>query len=255
MMDLTGRTAIVNGASRGIGRAIAIRFARAGANVVLSSRKQEAVDLVADEIRSADLAGGVASFQAHAGDGEQARLLMERTVQLFGPPDVLVNNAAANPYIGPLAGIDPSRAEKTFQVNQLGPVLWAGAALEAGLGRDRPGSIVNISSNGGLRIDPGIGFYNGTKAALIHLTRQLAFELGPHVRVNAIAPGLVKTDFARTIWETRGEAFAKVLPLRRIGEPDDIASAALFLASDESSWMTGQTIVVDGGAVITPTAT
>ena len=176
---------------------------------------------------------------------------MAETVARFGAVDILVNNAAANPYFGPMLGIDRSRADKTLAVNQLGPLWWSQAAHRQSMA-ERGGSIVNISSVGGLGPEPGIGWYNVTKAALLHITRQLAWELAPGVRVNAIAPGLVRTEFARALWEDNEARIASHIPLRRIGEPDDIATAALFLASDAAAWITGQVLVVDGGTTSQP---
>jgi NAD(P)-dependent dehydrogenase (short-subunit alcohol dehydrogenase family) len=148
--------------------------------------------------------------------------------------------------MGPLIDLDAARAEKTHRVNQWGPVMWTGLAVKAGLREG--GSVINVASTGGMGVTPGIAYYSGTKAALINLTRQLAAELAPKIRVNALAPGLVKTDFARALWEKNEAAIAKTMPLQRLGEPEDIANAAVFLASDAASWMTGQTMVIDGGA-------
>ena len=240
-LRLDGKAAIVTGASRGIGRAIAAAFAEAGASVVLSSRKQDALEEAA-----ATMKGTTFAFAANAGEREQAEACVQACVDRFGRVDILVNNAAANPYMGPLLGIDEGRAEKTHRVNQWGPVMWSALAVQAGMGGG--GSIINIASTGGLGVTPGIAYYSATKAALINITRQLAAELAPKIRVNALAPGLVKTDFARALWERNEEAIAKTMPLRRLGEPEDIAGAALFLASDVASWMTGQTVVIDGGA-------
>jgi len=240
-LRLDGKAAIVTGASRGIGRAIAAAFAEAGASVVLSSRKQDALEEAA-----ATMKGEVFAFAANAGERDQAEACVGACVERFGRVDILVNNAAANPYMGPLLGIDEERAAKTHKVNQWGPVMWSALVVQAGMGEG--GSIINIASTGGLGVTPGIAYYSSTKAALINITRQLAAELAPKIRVNALAPGLVKTDFARALWERNEEAIAKTMPLRRLGEPEDIAGAALFLASDVASWMTGQTIVIDGGA-------
>jgi NAD(P)-dependent dehydrogenase (short-subunit alcohol dehydrogenase family) len=157
-----------------------------------------------------------------------------------------VNNAATNPYYGPTLEVDEARFDKTFQVNLRGPLFWSQAAHRRAFA-ERPGVIVNIASVGGLRAEPGLGVYNLTKATMIHLTRQLASELGP-TRVVGIAPGLVKTDFASYLVENFGERLAASLPLRRLGEPQDIANLAVFLASDLASWMTGETYVIDGGA-------
>ena len=249
---LAGKTALVTGASRGIGRAIAFALAGEGANVVLSSRRQESLDKVAAEITAAHPSANVLAKAAHVGEPEQARACVDATVAAFGSLDVLVNNAGTNPYYGPLVDIDMPRAEKTVQVNQTSIVLWTQLAWHAAMS-ERGGTILNIASIGGLSTEPGIGYYNATKAAVIHLTRQFAAELAPRVRVNAIAPGVVRTQLARALWENFEPQLNASLPLGRIGEPDDIAAAALFLLGDDSAWITGQTLVVDGGAMIRST--
>ncbi len=241
---LDGKVALVTGASKGIGRAISAGFAASGAKVMLSSRKQEALDDAA-----ATMDGEVATFAAHAGDPDQAGACVAATVERFGAVDILVNNAATNPYFGPTIDIDPSRFDKTVEVNWRGPLMWTQKAWHASM-QERGGVVLNIASIGGLSVEPTIGVYNGTKAALIHLTRTLAAELAPGVRVNAIAPGLVKTDMARALWEPNEEAIARHMPLKRLGEPADIANAAVFLASDAASWITGTTTVIDGGALL-----
>lgn len=246
---LAGKTALVTGASRGIGKAIAFALAARGSNVVISSRKQDALDEVAGQIRTAHPAVQVLPKAAHAGSQEQAQACVDAAVAAFGGIDVLVNNAGTNPYFGPLVDIDMPRAEKTVQVNQLSIILWTQLAWRASMA-ERGGSIINIASIGGMATEPGIGFYNATKAAVLHLTRQFAAELAPQVRVNAIAPGIVRTHLARALWEGHEEALNATLPLGRIGEPEDIAHAAAFLAGDESSWMTGQALVIDGGALV-----
>jgi NAD(P)-dependent dehydrogenase (short-subunit alcohol dehydrogenase family) len=238
---LDGKVALITGASRGIGKAIAASYAAAGAKVMLSSRKQDALELAAKEMD-----GDVAVFAANAGDLDAAQACVAATVERFGGLDILVNNAAANPYFGATLGVDPSRYDKTFQVNLRGPVFWSQAAWEASM-KDKPGVILNMASVGGLRAEFGLGVYNITKAGLIHLTRQLASELGP-TRVVGIAPSLVKTDFASFLVENFGDKLEKSLPLRRLGEPQDVANLALFLASDLASWITGETYVIDGGA-------
>jgi NAD(P)-dependent dehydrogenase (short-subunit alcohol dehydrogenase family) len=248
-LRLDGKVALVTGGSRGIGRAIAARLAEAGANVMLSARRPEALAEAAASMEP--LAGDVTWHAANAGDPEAASRCVEATVERFGSLDVLVNNAATNPYYGPLMEIDRARADKTVQVNLDGALTWTQCAWKASMARTG-GSVINLSSIGGLSVEPGIGWYNVTKAALVHLTRQLASELGPGVRVNALAPGLVRTEFARALWETAGDAVAARLPLRRLGEPDDVARAALFLASDAASWITGHVLVVDGGALAMP---
>ncbi|GLW61932.1 3-ketoacyl-ACP reductase [Actinomadura rubrobrunea] len=248
---LEGKTALVTGASRGIGKAIAMALAAEGANVVLSSRKQDALDAVAEEIRAAHPGVGVLAKAAHVGDADQAAACVDAAVAEFGGLDVLVNNAGTNPYFGPMVDIDRARADKTVQVNQFAIVQWTSLAWKKSMS-ERGGAIVNIASVGGLATEHGIGYYNATKAAVIHLSRQFAMELAPKVRVNCIAPGLVKTHLARALWENNEEQISKYMPLGRIGEPEDIAGAAVFLASDAASWMTGQTIVVDGGSSIRP---
>jgi NAD(P)-dependent dehydrogenase (short-subunit alcohol dehydrogenase family) len=243
---LDEKVALVTGASRGIGEAIARTFAAAGASVMLSSRKREALDEVA-----ADIDGDVDVFAANAGEPEQAEACVAATVERFGSVDILVNNAATNPYFGPALGVDLPRYDKTMQVNLRGPLVWTQAAWAASM-KERGGVVLNMASLGGLVTEPLLGIYNVTKAGLIHLTRTLALDMAPGVRVNALAPGVVKTDFARALWEPGGDMLAASLPLGRIGLPDDIANAALFLCSDRSSWITGQVLVIDGGAMIRP---
>jgi NAD(P)-dependent dehydrogenase (short-subunit alcohol dehydrogenase family) len=251
MSGLTGKTALITGASRGIGKAIAFALAAQGANVVLSSRRQDALDEVAEELRTAQPGAKVLAKAAHVGDQEQAQACVNAAVDEFGGIEILVNNAGTNPYYGPLVDLDIPRAEKTVQVNQMSIVLWTGLVWKAAMSTTG-GSIINIASIGGLAPEIGIGYYNATKAAVIHLTRQFAMELAPTTRVNAIAPGVVRTHLARGLWENNEEHLNKALPLGRIGEPEDIAKAAVFLAGDDSSWMTGQTLVIDGGATIRP---
>ncbi len=243
---LDGKVALVTGASKGIGEAIARTLAEAGAAVMLSSRKQDALEAAA-----AGIGGETAVFAANAGDPEAAAACVQATIDAFGAVDILVNNAATNPYYGPAIDIDLPRYDKTFEVNLRGPLVWTQEAWKASM-QERGGTVINLASIGGMTVSEVIGIYDTTKAALIHLTKILATDLSPGVRVNAIAPGLVKTDFAKALWEPAEEQIAAHTPLGRLGVPQDIANAALFLASDLSSWMTGHTLVVDGGALITP---
>jgi NAD(P)-dependent dehydrogenase (short-subunit alcohol dehydrogenase family) len=240
-ISLDGKVALVTGASRGIGRAIASAMAEAGAKVMLTSRKLDALEQAAAEIDAE-----TAVFAANAGDVEAGRACVAATIERFGALDILVNNAATNPYFGPTLGVDEGRYDKTFEVNLRGPVFWTKAAHEAAFS-ERPGVVINIASVGGLRAEGALGVYNLTKAALIHLTRQLAGEIGP-TRVVGIAPGLVKTDFAAVLVDNFGDTLAARLPTGRLGEPSDIANLAVFLASDLASWITGETYVIDGGA-------
>jgi NAD(P)-dependent dehydrogenase (short-subunit alcohol dehydrogenase family) len=216
---------------------------------VVSSRKQDALDEVAKEIQAASPDVGVLAYAAHAGEEEQARACVDAVVAAFGSVDVLVSNAGTSPHFGPLIDIDEPRAAKTVQVNQYAVVIWARQAWRASM-QNNGGAIVNVASVGGVVTEHGIGYYNATKAAVIHLTKQLAMELAPGVRVNAVAPGIVRTHLARALWENHEEDIARLLPLRRIGEPDDIANAVVFLAGSTASWLTGHTMIVDGGSLI-----
>ncbi len=241
-LRLDGKVVLVTGASKGIGKAIATRCAEAGAKVLISSRKQEQLEAAA-----ASMPGEVAVFAANAGEPDQAAACVAACVQRFGGIDVLVNNAATNPYYGPLMGIDVGQAEKTMKVNQTGYLVWTQEAVRAGLGDGGGGAVLNIASIGGVSVETNLAWYNVTKAAEIHMTRHLAAELAPAVRVNAILPGIIRTDFSKQLWESNEELVAKHTPMQRVGEPDDVAKSALFLVSDAASWITGQTLIVDGG--------
>jgi hypothetical protein len=252
LFDLSGRTAIVTGSSRGIGRAIAEQMARQGANVVVSSRKQDACEDVASAInaRGEGRALAVAASIASKSDLEA---LVARTRKEFGQIDVLVCNAASNPYFGPMTEIADEQFEKILRNNVLSN-HWLIQLVSPEMRERRDGSIIIISSIGGYRGSPVIGAYNISKAADFQLARNYALEFGAdNVRVNCIAPGLIRTDFARALWEDEGNLAnaLKGTPLNRIGESEDIAGAAIFLASPAGRYVTGQSIIVDGGATVT----
>lgn len=237
--------AIVTGGSRGIGLEIARTFAASGAKVLIVSRKAEALEAAAKQIGH-----GCEWLAGNVGDPGLADAAVDRAIDRFGGLDILVNNAATNPYAGPTIDVDIARWDKTIAVNLTAPLIWTQAAWNKAM-KDNGGVVINIASVGGLMTSPIIGVYDMTKAALIHLTQQLGAELGPKVRVNAICPGLIKTDFARALWEGDGEAIiSESYPLKRLGETSDIANAAIYLASDASSWITGQHIVLDGGGLV-----
>ncbi len=250
---LDEKVALVTGASRGIGRAIALRLAQAGASVVVSSRKLEGVKSVADEITAAG--GRALAVQAHVGQTEDVQALVERTVETFGRVDIAINNAATNPHFGPLLTADEGQWDKILDTNAKGCFRVCKAVVPY-MEHEGAGKIINLASIAGLRPSPGMGIYGISKAAIIMLTQVLAVELGPaNIQVNAIAPGVIKTRFSQLLWQTPqiAQPMLAHLPLGRFGEPEDVAGLALYLASSASDYVTGAVFLVDGGMnVATP---
>ncbi|HEY3878719.1 MAG TPA: SDR family oxidoreductase [Trebonia sp.] len=247
MESLRERVAIVTGASRGIGLGIAAELVRHGARVCVTARGAEALAAAVTELGGPDVAIAV---PGKADDPAHQEEVVASTIKTFGRLDMLVNNTGINPVYGPVADTDLAAAAKMFAVNVLAPLAWTRRARDAWMG-EHGGSVVNVSSVAGLRPSPGIGMYGVTKAALIRLTTELAVELGPRIRVNAVAPAVVKTKFATALYEGREEEVSSAYPLKRLGMPDDIAGAVAFLLSDQASWITGQTLVLDGGVTLT----
>jgi NAD(P)-dependent dehydrogenase (short-subunit alcohol dehydrogenase family) len=250
LFSLAGKVAIITGASRGIGAAIARAYAEAGAAVVLASRKQAALDAVAAEITAAGRQA--IAVATHTGDEDAVRALVARAEETFGGVDILVNNAATNPHFGPLLAAEDSHWDKTFDVNVKGYMRMVRACVP--LMRQRGGGkIINLASIAGLQPQPGMGVYCASKAAVLMLTQALAVELAPdNIQVNAIAPGFVKTRFSAAIWDNPGlnTATLAAIPQRRMAEPEEIAGIALYLAAPASSFTTGATILVDGGQTV-----
>lgn len=244
-LPLNGKFAIVTGASRGIGLAIATRLAADGASIIITARGKEALQEAADSIPG----GKVLAVAGKSNDPAHQQEVLETAHREFGAMDILVNNAGINPVHGPLLSLDLTAAAKILDVNVLGALSWTQAVVgdERLAFKERKGAILNISSVTGVIPSEGIGFYGISKAAVGHLTRTLAAELGPEIRVNSVSPGVVKTQFARVLYEGKEEEVVAAYPLKRLGVPEDIASAAAFLTGPDSSWITGQDLTVDGG--------
>ena len=242
---LDGKTALITGGSAGIGKGIAKAFANAGASVMITSRKADKCEAAVAEI-AAETDGDIDYIAAHIGQLDQAERVIGETITRFGSLDVLVNNAATNPWAGPMVDCDTGRLDKTYEVNLRAPLQWTQTAWQAWM-KEHGGSVINIASVGGHHTSQALGVYCMFKDALMHMTRQLAAELGPQVRVNCIAPGLIRTDFAKVLWDgPRGQEIADQLPLKRLGEPEDIGETALYLAAG-AAWMTGNVLDIDGG--------
>jgi len=250
LFSLQGKVAIITGASRGIGMAIADAYADAGAKVVLSSRKQDALDEAASAIKARG--GEAVGLAAHNGDKAALTALVDFAIQHYGGVDILVNNAATNPHFGQMLDAEDSLWQKTIEVNIMGNV-WLTQAVVPSMRARGGGKIVNVASVNGIRPGTMQGIYSMTKAAVISLTQTLAMELaGDNIHVNAIAPGLVRTKFAKVLWDNPMvlDPIVGRTPLKRIGEPEDIAGIALYLASSASNYTTGQVFIVDGGLTI-----
>lgn len=242
-----GQVAIVTGASRGIGFSIAERLVSEGAKVCLTARNPEPLAEAVQGLGGSAHAMGIAG---KADDEQHQADVIQHVLDTFGRLDVLVNNTGINPAYGPLIELDHGIARKTFEVNVLAALSWTQQAHKAWMA-EHGGSVLNVSSVAGFKPAPGIGYYGATKAMLKHLTEELAVELGPDVRINGIAPAVVKTQFATALYSEREDEVAAQYPLKRLGVPADISGAAAFLLSDDASWVTGQTVVLDGGVTLT----
>jgi NAD(P)-dependent dehydrogenase (short-subunit alcohol dehydrogenase family) len=252
LFDLSGKVALVTGSSRGIGQAIATRMAEHGAKVVISSRKAEACEKAATTINNAFDGDRAAAIAANINDKTQLQGLVDGTRARFGRIDILVCNAAINPHFGPALSVSDEAFDKIMGAN-VRATLWLCQMVLPEMVTRKDGVVIVLSSIAGLKGTPMIGTYGISKAADMQLVRNLAVEYGPHnIRANCLAPGVVKTDFARALWENPAaeQHLSSQTPLRRLGMPDDIAGAAVFLASPAGAWMTGQTLVIDGGSTI-----
>jgi len=242
-----GKVAIVTGASRGIGLAIAERLVADGARVCITARKADALAEAVESLgghENAIFVAGAADDEAHQAETVAA------TLEAFARVDFLVNNTGINPTYGRMIDVDLGAAEKTFRVNVISSIAWAQKVYHAWMG-EHGGAIVNVASVAGLKPAPGIGVYGASKSGVIHVTEELAVELGPGIRVNAVAPAVVKTKFASALYEGREEEVAATYPLKRLGVPSDVGSVVAFLLSDDAAWVTGQTLTIDGGLTLT----
>ncbi|HEX6247729.1 MAG TPA: SDR family oxidoreductase [Nocardioidaceae bacterium] len=247
MKRFEGKVAVVTGASRGIGLGIAERLVAEGARVVITARKQEALDEAVQRLGGPEVALAVAG---KGDDPDHQADAVARTLDRFGRLDALVNNTGINPVYGPMIELDLDAARKIFEVNVLAALSWTQHVHKAWMAQ-HGGAVVNVSSVGGLKPAPGIGFYGSSKAMLNHVTQELALELAPSIRVNAVAPAVVKTRFATALYEGKEAEVSAGYPLKRLGVPEDIGSVVAFLLSEDAAWMTGQVVVVDGGLTLT----
>ncbi|PXY19078.1 SDR family oxidoreductase [Prauserella muralis] len=246
MNSLKDRVAIVTGASRGIGLGVAKELVERGAKVCITARKPDPLAEAVEELGGNAVALGV---PGKADDPAHQDEVIARTLDAFGSVDFLVNNTGINPVYGSILDVEPDAAAKIFAVNVLAPLAWTRKVRDAWMGK-HGGAVVNVASIAGLRASPGIGMYGVSKAAVIRLTTELAVELAPGIRVNAVAPAVVKTKFATALYEDREDEVASAYPMKRLGVPSDVAGAVGFLLSEQAGWMTGQTLVLDGGVTL-----
>jgi NAD(P)-dependent dehydrogenase (short-subunit alcohol dehydrogenase family) len=243
--DFAGKTALITGGSRGIGLQIAAELIDRGARVVVTARRRDDLEAAVEQLGGAGTALGI---QGHADDEEHQRNTVEKAIDRFGSLDVLVNNVGINPYFGPFLDADLAVFRKTIEVNVIAGFAWIQAAYRAWL-CEHGGTILNVSSVAGLRTGTPLNLYGVSKAALIYMTRRLAVELGPGIRVNGIAPAVVRTNFARAIYEQDEQETASRYPMKRLGVPEDISKLAAFLLGPDASWITGEIVAIDGGAL------
>lgn len=248
--ELQGKVALITGASRGIGKAIAADLLARGASVTITARKEEQLNAAAEELRSAAPGARVLAIAGNAGDAQSRRDTVDRTVSELGSLDILVNNTGINPVYGSLMDADLDGVRKIFDVNVVATLGYIQEAYRAWLG-EHGGAVVNVASVAGMRSTGVIAAYGASKAALIRLTEELAWQLGPKIRVNGVAPGVVKTKFAEALVAGGEDNASQGYPMKRLGTPEDIARLVGFLASDQASWITGETVRVDGGLLAT----
>ncbi|MGK8488982.1 SDR family oxidoreductase [Nocardia asiatica] len=248
--DLLGKSALVTGASRGIGKAVAAELLGRGANVLITARKKDPLEEAAAELRALGHQGQVVALAGNSGVAEDRAAAVERAVAEFGSLDVLINNTGINPVYGSLMDADLDAVRKIFDVNVVAALGYIQQAYRAWM-RDHGGAVVNVASVAGIRSTGVIAAYGASKSALIHLTGELAWQLGPKIRVNAVAPGVIKTKFADALYSADEERAASVYPMKRLGTPEDVARLIGFLVSDEAAWITGETVRVDGGLLST----